>query len=298
MALTAHRIHDPSFGALRYACGVSGSGSNYDRIFEASPETRHVVFSNAPDCDGVKKARVRGVPIAVLDSRIYFNDMWSVERIPRNGKERDGYDKALMTLVTQTLGGQPDLICLAGYDLWTSEWMARRYFPRILNVHPGDSKYPGLGWRPTAKAILAGEESVRSTVFLVDESDDGGPVLIQSASVALSRWDRELEEIRKFAAKSDCRTLSEFREGCLTEKNGLFNALEQVSTAIQDVLKVEGDWKIYPFAVHELIGKGRVSLDGRVVYVDGVAMPENGWQVDTYGYAPSIGDIFDDRLPL
>jgi phosphoribosylglycinamide formyltransferase 1 len=270
---------------------VSGSGSNYDKIFEASPGAPHVVFSNAPDCAGVKKAQTRGVPVATLDSRIYFNDMWNVGRIPRNGVERDGYDKALMTLVTQILGGQPDLICLAGYDLWISEWMARRYFPRILNVHPGDSRYPGLGWRPTAKAILAGEESVRSTVFFVDESDDGGPVLIQSASIALSRWDHELEDVRRFAAKLGCRTLPEFREASLVEKNGCFDVLEKVSTIIQDVLKVEGDWKIYPFAVHELIGKGRVSLDGRTVYVDGVPMPKNGWQVDTYGYASRIENI-------
>jgi phosphoribosylglycinamide formyltransferase 1 len=289
--LTAHRIYDPSSGPLRYSCGVSGSGSNYDKIFEASPGTGHVVFSNAPDCAGVKKAQARGVPVAALDSKIYFNDMWGVRRIPRNGAERDGYDKALMTLVTQILGGRPDLICLAGYDLWISEWMARKYFPRILNVHPGDSKYPGLGWRPTAKAILAGEESVRSTVFFVDESDDGGPVLIQSASIALSRWGRELEDVRRFAAESGCKTLPGFRDACLVEKNGLFDALEKVSSTIQDVLKVEGDWKIYPFAVHELIGKGRVSLDERTVYVDGVPMPENGWQVDTYGYASRIGSI-------
>ena len=171
--MTARLVHDPSSGALRYACGVSGSGSNYEKIYDRNREAEHLVFSNAPQCAGVAIAQSRGVPVALLDSARYFGEMWGLAKVPRNGVERDSYDMALMTLVEQSLAGRPDLICLAGYDLWISAWMVKRYFPRILNVHPGDPKYPGLGWRPTAKAILAGDESVRSTVFFVDASDDG-----------------------------------------------------------------------------------------------------------------------------
>jgi phosphoribosylglycinamide formyltransferase-1 len=272
-----------------YACGVSGSGSNYDRIYEADPARRHVVFSNAPLCTGIAKAARYGAPTVSLDSKRYFGDMLGLDRIPRYGTERDGYDRALMTLVEQTLGGPPDIVCLAGYDLWIGSWMVERYFPRILNVHPGDApKYVGLGWRPTAKAILAGERGVKSTVFFVDESDDGGPVLIQSALLPLSRWDSDLRDIRRFAEKTGTGTLKEFREAADREGNGLYHSLEAVSTVIQDALKVEGDWRIYPFAVHELIGRGRVALDGRTVYIDGVAMADGGWQVDVYGFADSI----------
>jgi folate-dependent phosphoribosylglycinamide formyltransferase PurN len=286
--MTARLVHDPASGAMKYACGVSGSGSNYEKIYERNPQGEHLVFSNAPHCAGVAKARNNGAPVALLDSTRYFHEMWGLEKIPRNGVERDSYDMAIMTLVEQGLGERPGLVCLAGYDLWIGAWMVGRYYPTILNVHPGDSKYPGLGWRPTAKAILAGEESVRSTVFFVDESDDGGPVLIQSASLPLSRWDDQLREIRKFAESMDVRSLSRFREAAEREGKSLYRWLEEISTRIQDVLKVEGDWRIYPFAVHELIAKGRVSLDGRAVYVDGVKMPDNGWQVDEYGFAPSI----------
>ncbi len=287
--MTLRLVHDPSSGAMRYACGVSGSGSNYERIYEWNRETEHIVFSNAPHSPGIAKARARNIPLALLDSTRYFGDMWGVKKAPRNGVERDSYDRALMTLVEQGLNGRPDLICLAGYDLWVSEWMVRRYYPAILNVHPGETKYTGLGWRPTAKAILAGEESVRSTVFFVDESDDGGPVLIQSVSLPLSRWDGELREIRKFAERMEIKSLSEFREAAEREgKVALVKSLEDISTQIQEVLKVEGDWQIYPFAVHELIAKGRVSIDGRTVYVDGIPMPANGYQVDRYGFAAAI----------
>jgi phosphoribosylglycinamide formyltransferase-1 len=274
---------------MRYACGVSGSGTNYEKIYERDPGKYHVVFSNVPGCAGVMKARKHAAPVVLLDSAKYFREMWELENVPRYGVERNSYDRAVMTLVEQVFNGRPDLICLAGYDLWIGDWMANRYYPRILNVHPGDAKkYIGLGWRPAAKAILAEESGVKSTLFFVDASDDGGPILIQSKSLQLSRWDDELRGIRRFAEKTDARTLEQFRAAVQREENNLYKSLEEVSTRIQEVLRVEGDWQIYPFAVHGLIAKGRVALDGRTVYIDGVQMPEEGWQVDTYGFADNI----------
>jgi len=287
--MAARLVYDPSSGPLKYACAVSGSGTNYERIYERDPDKYHVVFSNAPGCACVEKARRRGVPVVSLDSGIYFRQMWGLERVPRYGIERNGYDMAMMTLVEQTMNGSPDLICLAGYDLWIGDWMPGKYYPRILNVHPGDAtKYTGLGWRPTAKAILAGERSVKSTVFFVDKSDDGGPVLIQSASLQLSRWDKELRDIRRFIERTDVKTLEDFRKAAQGESGDLYKSLQDVCTSIQGALRAEGDWRIYPFAVHDLIAKGRVGLEGRTVYIDGVQMPEQGWQVDTYGFSASI----------
>ena len=289
--MTAKPVFDPAHGPMRYACGVSGSGTNYDRIYEGDPCKVHVVFSNAPGCKGLIKARNYGALSTSLDSARYFNDMWKLEKIPRHGVARDSYDMAIMTLVEQSLNRRPDLICLAGYDLWIGDWMVERYFPVILNVHPADArKYVGLGWIPTAKAILAEERAVKSTVFFVDQSDDGGPILIQSASLALSRWDKELRDVRQFAERTGAGTLKDFREAAGREgKNDLYESLKKVSADIQEVLKIEGDWKIYPFAVHELIARGRVALDGRTVYIDGVQMPPEGWQVDQYGFADAIG---------
>jgi len=287
--MTAKLVYDPSSGPMVYACGVSGSGSNYEKICEGDPDRHHLVFSNVPECTGVAKARSHGVPVVVLDSARYFGEMWGLAKIPRHGIERDSFDRAIMTLVEQELNGRPGLICLAGYDLWIGGWMVDRYYPQMLNVHPGDApEYTGLGWRPTAKAILAQESSVKSTVFFVDQSDDGGPILIQSASLPLSRWDDELRDIRRFAERNDLRTIGRFAEAAQREGSDLYRALERVSTSIQEVLKVEGDWQIYPFAVHGLIASGRVALDGRTVYIDGVPMPKKGWQVDEYGFAGSI----------
>jgi len=288
--MTAKLVFDPSLSKMKYACGVSGSGTNYDRIYEGDPQKEHLVFSNVPGCRGMEKAWKYGAQAISLNSDIYFKEMWGLDKAPRHGVERNSYDMAIMTLVEQTLHGQPDLICLAGYDLWIGDWMVSRYYPRILNVHPADAmKYVGLGWIPTAKAIMAEEKSVKSTVFFVDQSDDGGPILIQSASLPLSRWDDQLREVRRFAEKSNARALKDFKEATEREGNNLYESLRNVSGEIQEVLKVEGDWKIYPFAVHQLIAKGRVALDGRIVYIDGVPMPAEGWQVDKYGFTNNIG---------
>ena len=282
-------IYDPASKPMVYACGVSGSGTNYEKIYERDPGIHHVVFTNAPGCSGAEKARKNGAPVAALDSAIYFRQMWGLQKVPRYGVERNAYDMAIMTLVEQTLSGPPDVICLAGYDLWIGDWMPGKYFPKILNVHPGDArKSAGLGWIPTAKALLAGERSVKSTVFFVDASDDGGPILVQSESLQFSRWDSELRNIRKFIERSGARTLEEFRTAAQVEGGNLYESLKDVCTLIQMALREEGDWRIYPFAVHDLIGKGRVALDGRTVYIDGVQMPDEGWQIDKYGFAPSI----------
>ena len=282
-------LYDPTSGPMKYAAAVSGSGTNYEKIRERDPYVAHVVFSNSPGCAGLAKALTFGAPAVSLDSAIYFREMWGIAKVPREGVERDSFHMALMTLVEQAGCGKPDLVCLAGYDLWTGGWMVKRYYPRILNVHPGDAPtYTGLAWRPTAKAVLAGEGSVKSTVFFVDESDDGGPILIQSAGLPLAPWDKDLRDVRRFSEKSGARTLPEFQEAALREGSGLHKRLEEVSSAIQERLKVEGDWRIYPFAVHDLIGRGRVAVEGRRIFIDGVEMGEKGWQVDTYGFADRI----------
>lgn len=101
--MAANLVYDPSSRPMNYACGVSGSGTNYEKIYEWNPERLHLVFSNAPECSGLDKARHHGAKAVSLDSARYFHEMWGLEKIPRHGLERDSFDMAIMTLVEQEI---------------------------------------------------------------------------------------------------------------------------------------------------------------------------------------------------
>jgi methionyl-tRNA formyltransferase len=197
-------------------------------------------------------------------------------------------------MIENKLGRSPDLICLAGYDQWLSDWLVDRYYPRMLNVHPGDTTrgYDGLHWIPSAKAILSGEEAIRSTLFIVDKGEDTGPVLVQSAPLNIKSTLAKLEKdgnsglldglatIKKFAKGNNVRTYEEFSARVDKELAGV---MERICSLLQNELKVAGDWEIFPFAVHDLVARGRVALEGRQVYVDGKAMPVYGYRLDEAG---------------
>ncbi len=76
-------------------------------------------------------------------------------------------------------------------------------------------------------------------MLIVDESDDGGSILIQSASLPLSRWDNELRDVRRFAERKEVTTLITFKEAAQKERSNLYQSLEKVSAEIQNELKVK-----------------------------------------------------------
>src|SRR3989304_3736931 len=48
---------------------------------------------------------------------------------------------------------------------------------------------------------------------------------------------------------------------------------------IEEKIRKEGEWIIYPFVVHHLIAKGRVGIDLEDnIYIDGTRMPNGGYQ--------------------
>jgi phosphoribosylglycinamide formyltransferase-1 len=279
---------------MTIVCFVSGSGTNYREIVKYNPDHEYLVFTNRPGCGGEIIARQYGHPVVHLSHTPFLKgckQKYGEGKTPRNCAERIAYDQELSHLIEEKLGRQPDLICLAGYDQWLTDWLVTHYYPRLLNVHPGDTTkgYDGLHWIPTAKAILAGEESIRSTVFIVDTGEDTGPVLVQSAPVDIPATVKKLESegergltdklwsIREFSTANNIRTFEDFTAKAPDE---LKAGMEQICRRLQDILKVSGDWKIYPFAVHELIARGRVALEGRTVYIDGKPMPEYGLRLD------------------
>jgi phosphoribosylglycinamide formyltransferase 1 len=291
-----HLVFDPgkSGGKMNIVCFISGSGTNYREIVKRDPNHRYVVFTNRPGCSGLEIARNNDHDIIEVSHIPYLKDAvnkYGQGKVPRNCSERERYEQDICRLIEAKLGGQPDIVCLAGYDQWVTDWLVERYYPKMLNVHPGDTTqgYDGLHWIPSAKAIIAGDDGIRSTLFVVDKGEDTGPVLVQSAKLSIrDSLDRMEIDGRKgllnpfhkvniFIKENSVKTYGEFKTKAGADLAGM---MEMICNNLQDALKITGDWKIYPFAVHDLIGKGRVAVEGRNVYIDWKKIPEHGLRLD------------------
>jgi len=289
-------VYDPARRGTRMVivCFVSGSGTNYREIAASDLNHNYLVFTNRPGCGGVAIARANRHEVVELSHIPYLEAArrrYGPANVPRNCPERVEYEQTLCALVEDRIGGEPDLVCLAGYDQWLSDFIVDRYYPRILNIHPGDTTkgYYGLHWTPSARAILAGDKVVRSSLFFADRGEDTGPVLVQSQPLDIEQTLRRLQLDRKpglskglhaianFATAHDIKTYEDFKEKADKELLGM---METICRNLQEALKVSGDWKIYPFAVHDLIARGRVQIDGTTVYVDGEPMPKYGYRMD------------------
>jgi folate-dependent phosphoribosylglycinamide formyltransferase PurN len=288
-------IYDPvkSGRKMTISCFISGSGTNYKQVVTRNPNHNYIVFTNRPECGGVDLARGYNHQIITLSHLPYLKDTinrFGQGNVPRNCPERIAYEQEISRLIEKQSGKVPDLICLLGYDQWLTDWMVDKYYPRILNVHPGDTTkgYDGLHWIPSAKAILAGEQVIKSTLFIVDKGEDTGPVLVQSEPMDIAKTLAALElkgqtglsnmlrKIMEYSASHGISTYDIYKMQAGTE---LLKYMELVCKNLQEVLKTFGDWKIYPFTVHDLISQGRVELDGRTVYIDGKLMPSYGYKM-------------------
>jgi folate-dependent phosphoribosylglycinamide formyltransferase PurN len=283
-----------SGSSMTVVCFVSGSGTNYREIVRKNPRHRYIVFTNRPGCAAEAIARENNHEIIQLSHIPYLREArkkYGAGNVPRNCAERISFEQETARLIEEKIGGKPDLLCMAGYDQWTTDWLVDRYYPRTLNVHPGDTTkgYDGLHWIPSAKAIIAGDTSVRSTLFIVDKGEDTGPVLVQSRPLFIEAALQAAEDksntgllnrlanIKSFLRGNAVKTYEQFQKA---SGAGLQKDMEIVCALLQDTLKVIGDWEIYPFAVHELIAKGRVAIDGRNIYVDGKQLPPQGYRLD------------------
>ncbi|MBN2074812.1 MAG: hypothetical protein JW762_04600 [Dehalococcoidales bacterium] len=287
-------VYDPAKSGKRMTiiCFISGSGTNYREIVASNPDHDYVVFTNRPGCGGTEIAAKNNHKVLELSHIPYLREARKKHgpgKVPRNAPERIQYEKDVCRLIEDEIGKQPDLICLAGFDQLNSDYMVDKYYPRVLNVHPGDTikGYVGLHTIPFAMAILAGEDSVRSTLFFIDNNMDNGPVLVQSAPLKIAETLAELDSkepqrlieglhrVLAFAGASRITTYEEFKEKANEE---LYQIMDTICSELQEVLKVEGDWKIYPVAV-QLISQGRVKVQGREIFLDGEKLPEYGYRL-------------------
>jgi phosphoribosylglycinamide formyltransferase-1 len=152
---------------VRLGILISGRGSNFEAIANAIARRKleaeiAIVISNRATAGGLDIARMRGIPLRVIESR---------------GMEREAYDK----LVIQELRiHEVDLVCLAGFMRLLSASFIEAFPNRVMNIHPSLlPAFPGLDAQ--RQALEFGVKITGCTVHLVDEFLDSGPILVQSA---------------------------------------------------------------------------------------------------------------------
>ena len=131
---------------------------------EDFPAEIAVVISNRADAPGLEKARASGISAVVVESKPF-------------GRDRAAFEAALQAVLD---GHRIDLICLGGFmRLFTADFV-RRWYGKMLNIHPSLlPSFPGLD--PHGQALRAGVKISGATVHFVIPETDAGPILMQGA---------------------------------------------------------------------------------------------------------------------
>jgi phosphoribosylglycinamide formyltransferase-1 len=121
-----------------------------------------VVVTDKRDAGGIELAKERGLATQVIE---------------RRGRTREEHEREIISVLREH---QVDLVCLAGYMRLLSPCFVEAFRDRILNIHPSLlPSFPGLDAQ--RQALQHGVKVSGCTVHFVDETLDGGPIVLQRA---------------------------------------------------------------------------------------------------------------------
>jgi phosphoribosylglycinamide formyltransferase-1 len=146
---------------------LSGRGSNFEAIADRISSGRlnaeiEIVICNVETAPGLERARARGLRTAYIPSR---------------GKLREVFDKQVIDVLKQH---DVSLVVLAGFMRILSPAFIDSFPCGILNIHP--SLLPAFhGIDAQEQALEHGVKFSGCTVHFVDQSLDGGPIIVQAA---------------------------------------------------------------------------------------------------------------------
>jgi formyltetrahydrofolate-dependent phosphoribosylglycinamide formyltransferase len=181
--------------AVRVGVLASGSGTILEAIV-ASGIPVDLVVADRP-CRALELG-----PPSVLLERTDFSKSF----------DRDGYADRLVALLHEH---DIDLVVIAGFGTVVPK--AATAFPdRMLNTHP--SLLPAFkGWHPVRDALAAGVKVTGTTVHIVTEEVDAGPILAQEVVPVLPGDTEESlhERIKQVERRLYPATIKQFIEGTL-----------------------------------------------------------------------------------
>lgn len=151
---------------MNIAVLVSGRGSNLQAIID-NIETGYlkakisVVISDIDNAYALVRAKKHGI------QAVFIN--------PKNFATKELYEKELLALLEKKEAG---LVLLAGYMRVVGDTLLSAFRNRILNIHPALlPSFPGL--HAQKQTLDYGVKVAGCTVHFVDETLDGGPIILQ-----------------------------------------------------------------------------------------------------------------------
>lgn len=188
-------------GPLRVALLCSQRAPGLRALLRAGPAAPYRivgVVTSDPASAVLADTAGTGVPCVVRDIRMFYR-----ERRARltDLSWRPEYDGGLLQSLAPF---RPDLIVLCGYLHILTDPFLSAYRGRVVNVHDSDLSLAGnderpryRGLRSTRDALVAGERETRSTVHVVTDEVDVGPVLVRSWAFPVSPL---VEDARRWQA--------------------------------------------------------------------------------------------------
>jgi phosphoribosylglycinamide formyltransferase 1 len=162
----------------RIAVLASGRGSNFQAVIDAIaagtlPARCAALITDNPRAYAIERAERAGVPVVVVDYPSF--------------PSRDAYERALLAAMQKV---DADLYVLAGYMRILGSAIVRAFPAKMMNIHP--ALLPSFaGLHAQRQAVQYGVKITGCTVHFVDESLDGGPVILQQSVPVLGDDDED-----------------------------------------------------------------------------------------------------------
>lgn len=148
---------------------ASGRGTDFQSLVYAKERGEldvnlAVMICNVPEAPVIGRAEKHGVLAVVIDHRKF-------------GKDREAFEREVVRVLREH---KVDLVVFAGFMRLVTGHFIREFPNRIINIHP--SLLPSFpGTHGQEDAIRHGVKVSGCTIHFVDESLDGGPIILQKA---------------------------------------------------------------------------------------------------------------------
>ncbi|HEX9341935.1 MAG TPA: phosphoribosylglycinamide formyltransferase [Thermoplasmata archaeon] len=148
---------------------ASGRGTDFQSLADARKRgdldvDLAVLVCNVPGAPVIERARSAGVPAIVIDHRKF-------------GKDREAFEREVVKVLKEK---RVDLVVHAGFMRIVTGYYIGEFRNRIMNIHP--SLLPAFpGAHAPRDALAHGVRISGCTIHFVDETVDGGPIILQKA---------------------------------------------------------------------------------------------------------------------